>query len=65
MGSPAKRWPGDVDETFPDVFNINAMPPQPSEKKPGQLPESMIRQFFEEVRYGTTYCQGSFKVNVI
>ena len=48
--SSAKRWPGDIDETFPDVFNINAMPPQPSEQKPGQLPEEMIRQFFEEVR---------------
>ena len=56
MASSTKRWPGDVDETFPDVFNINAMPPQPSEKKPGQLPENMIRQFFEEVRYGKGFC---------
>ena len=49
MMSATKRWPGDVDQTFPDVFNIKAMPPQPSEKKPGQLPDAMIRQFFEEV----------------
>jgi hypothetical protein len=49
MSTAEKRWPGMQDETFPDVFNINAMPPQPTEKKPGQLPEKMIRQFFEEV----------------
>jgi len=48
MASTTKKWPGHQEETFPDVFNINAMPPQPKEKKPGQLPENMIRQFFEE-----------------
>ena len=41
--SSTKRWPGDVDATFPDVFNIKAIPPQRSEKKAGQLPENMIR----------------------
>lgn len=48
MSSATKKWPGQQDETYPDVFNINAMLPQPQVKKPGQLPESMIRQFFEE-----------------
>lgn len=44
----AQRWPGQQEETFPEVFNLQAMPPQPPEKKPGQLPENLIRQFFEE-----------------
>lgn len=42
--------PGYTGETYPDVFNINAMPEQPKEKKAGQLPDEMIRQFFNEVR---------------
>lgn len=41
--------PGYTGETYPDLFNINAMPEQPKEKKPGQLPDEMIRQFFNEV----------------
>lgn len=48
MAATPKRWPGEQEVTYPDVFNINAMPPQPTEKKPGQLPEAMIRQFFEK-----------------
>lgn len=43
-------YPGHSDEAFPGVFNLSAMPPQPKEKKPGQLPEEDIRRFFEEVR---------------
>ncbi|KAK3087156.1 hypothetical protein FSP39_002452 [Pinctada imbricata] len=42
------KYAGLVDESYPDVFNIKAMPTQPPEKKPGQLPEHMIRKFFEE-----------------
>lgn len=41
-------YPGHSDEAFPGVFNLSAMPPQPKEKKPGQLPEEDIRRFFEE-----------------
>lgn len=44
-----KAYPGEVEETYPDIFNIQAMPTQPLEKKPGQLPDHMIKQFFEEV----------------
>ncbi|KAJ8308228.1 hypothetical protein KUTeg_013102 [Tegillarca granosa] len=44
----ANDVPGYTGETYPDVFNINGMPKQPKEKKPGQLPEEMIRQFFKE-----------------
>ncbi|XP_060071960.1 uncharacterized protein LOC132551830 [Ylistrum balloti] len=33
---------------YPDVFNLNAMPTQSNELKPGQLSESKIRQFFED-----------------
>lgn len=32
---------------YPEVFN--KMPAQPKEKKPGQLPESEIKKFFDEV----------------
>ena len=42
-------YPGNVEETYPDTFNIKAMPTQTLEKKPGQLPDHMIKQFFEEV----------------
>jgi hypothetical protein len=49
-GAKLEKYCGLVEQTHPDVFNINAMPPQPAEKKPGQLPEHMIKQFFEEVR---------------
>lgn len=39
---------GYTDEANPECFDIRAMPPQPKEKKPGQLPEEMIRKFFED-----------------
>ncbi|OWF42670.1 phytanoyl-CoA dioxygenase-like [Mizuhopecten yessoensis] len=39
---------GIVDEVHPEVFDIRAMPPQPKEKKSGQLSDSKIKQFFEE-----------------
>ncbi|KAL8590937.1 hypothetical protein ACOMHN_036764 [Nucella lapillus] len=45
---PTKQWPGEREDTYPEVFNLKAMPPPQAEKKPGQLPESMIRQFFEK-----------------
>ena len=45
------RWPGYTGEVYPELCDIRAMPPQPkeSELKPGQLPEKLIRQYFEEV----------------
>ncbi|XP_069114957.1 phytanoyl-CoA dioxygenase domain-containing protein 1 homolog [Argopecten irradians] len=42
------KFPGDTDEAHPEKFNLEAMPPQPKERKPGQLPEDMIKQFFTE-----------------
>jgi hypothetical protein len=51
MSTEVKKYPGEVGKAFPDVFSLKAMPPQPKEKKPGQLPEEQIRQFFEEVTY--------------
>ncbi|XP_050404532.1 uncharacterized protein LOC126820550 [Patella vulgata] len=41
-----KRFPGEVDEAYPEIFTTK--PPQPSEKKPGQLPQHMIDQFFND-----------------
>ncbi|KAL8619569.1 hypothetical protein ACOMHN_019625 [Nucella lapillus] len=43
-----KRYPGQVDEAHPDIFNLHAMPPPSTEKKPGQLTEEQIRLFFKE-----------------
>ncbi|KAL3873369.1 hypothetical protein ACJMK2_036498 [Sinanodonta woodiana] len=40
--------PGHTDEAHPEYFDIRAMPQQPKERKPGQLSEALIRQFFEE-----------------
>ncbi|KAK3092805.1 hypothetical protein FSP39_007424 [Pinctada imbricata] len=41
-------WPGYTGEEHPELCDIRAMPPQPSVLKPGQLSESLIRQYFEE-----------------
>ena len=41
--------PGNTNEAHPEFFNIEAMRPQCQEKKSGQLPDSLIRQFFEQV----------------
>ncbi|XP_064601734.1 uncharacterized protein LOC135467805 [Liolophura sinensis] len=45
MSTTQKKWPAETDEAHPEIFTV--MPPQPKEKKPGQLPEKDIRQFFE------------------
>lgn len=44
-----KEYPGMTNESHPECFNIEAMPAQPKEKKRGQLPDHLIKQFFEEV----------------
>ncbi|XP_041351420.1 uncharacterized protein LOC121370336 [Gigantopelta aegis] len=46
MAATLVRYSGDSDEAHPEIFTV--MPPQPKEKKPGQLPESVVKQFFEE-----------------
>ncbi|OWF47739.1 uncharacterized protein LOC110454003 [Mizuhopecten yessoensis] len=40
--------PGLVQEAHPELFDLRALPVPPEEAKPGQLPQHMIRQFFEE-----------------
>lgn len=45
---PRKMAPGYTGEEHPEVVDIRAMPPQPKELKPGQVPENLIKQYFEE-----------------
>ena len=42
-------YPGETTKAYPEKYDIRAMPPQPKVLKPGQLPEKVIRQFFDEV----------------
>ncbi len=54
-GETTKRWPGETDEAFPEAFV--KIPQQPKEKKPGQLTDEQIKQFFDEVgTYSHTNC---------
>lgn len=46
-GEKPQRFPGEVDEVNPLPFIT--MPPQPKEKKPGQLSEKQLKQYFDEV----------------
>jgi len=41
-------YPGQGHPGNPDLFNITAMPEQPADLKPGQLPGDKIRQFFDK-----------------
>ena len=43
-----KEWPGVIKEVYPKPFITR--PEQPKEKKPGQLTETQLKQYFEEVR---------------
>lgn len=45
----SKSYSGHVDEENPELFDIRAMPPQPTELKLGQLPAETIKRFFEDV----------------
>ena len=49
VGGTKKPVPGYTGEEHPEIVDIRAMPPQPKVLKPGQVPESMVRQYFEEV----------------
>lgn len=51
MDVKPEMYPGYTDEAHPECFNKEAMPQQPTVKKPGQLPESMIKQYFEKVSH--------------
>lgn len=37
------------DEAHPEMFDERAMLPQSAEKKPGQQPDHVIKQYFEKV----------------
>ena len=45
---PRKSAPGYTSEEHPEIVDIRAMPPQPKELKPGQVPENLIKQYFQE-----------------
>ncbi|KAK7484970.1 hypothetical protein BaRGS_00023748 [Batillaria attramentaria] len=47
-GKIRKVYPGHSDEAHPEIYTLAGMPEQPKVKKPGQLPEHMVRQFFEK-----------------
>jgi hypothetical protein len=49
MSSQSQIYSGLVDDENPQLFDIRAMPPQPKDVKPGQLPIETIKQFFEDV----------------
>ena len=71
MASEVKRYPGQSDEAFPDVFTRPPAPPVTC--KPGQLNEQQFRQYFEEVKiiqlqgyYGSfVHCQHILKVEYV
>ena len=46
---------GATEEAYPELFDTRAMLPQPKEKKPGQLPDELIRKYFEEVSFHFDY----------
>ncbi|KAK7104217.1 phytanoyl-CoA dioxygenase domain-containing protein 1-like [Littorina saxatilis] len=46
--SPSKTYSGHSEEAHPEIYTEVAMPEQPTVKKPGQLSEDKIRQFFEK-----------------
>ncbi|XP_052270079.1 uncharacterized protein LOC127871318 isoform X2 [Dreissena polymorpha] len=45
--APDHKYPGYTEEAHPELFDRRAMLPQPSELKPGQLPASQIKEYFE------------------
>ncbi|XP_053403695.1 uncharacterized protein LOC123537801 [Mercenaria mercenaria] len=42
-----KQFSGYTDKARPELFDVRAKLPQPTELKPGQLQEDLIRQYFE------------------
>ena len=55
MSAGKKKYSGQSDEAHPEIYTLAAMPEPLPEKKPGQLPDDMIRQFFEKVRRSETH----------
>ena len=52
---------GVSDKAYPEVFDIRAMLPQSKQKKPGQLPDDMIRKYFEDVSNAINRCLMSLR----
>lgn len=46
---------GLTDEAHPELFDERAMLPQSKDKKPGQQPDHVIKQYFEKVGRGVMY----------
>ena len=42
-------WAGYTGQCNPEVWNENAKPPQPTEKKVGQLTDDQLDEYFREV----------------
>lgn len=52
MPDPGENtWPGYTGQCNPDVWNEKAKPPQPTEKKIGQISEGQIDEYFREVSF--------------
>ena len=55
-----EKYPGFTGVGYPEVFTT--IPPQPTEKKPGQLPPEKVKEYFEQVRvsfHGNKYAPHS------
>lgn len=48
MATDVQVVSGYTNEAHPENFDIRAMPAQPKEKKPGQLPDEVIKKYFED-----------------
>ncbi|XP_067938756.1 uncharacterized protein [Watersipora subatra] len=48
MSEEGKQWPGYTGQCNPEVWNEKAKPPQPTEKKIGQLTEEQVDEYFRE-----------------
>ena len=46
---------GISNKAYPEIFDTRAMLPQPRKKKPGQLPDELIRKYFEDVSSPVMY----------
>jgi len=51
---------GITDECHPEIFDVRAMPAPTKEKKPGQLADHLIRDYFEKVSGSFALLQSFF-----
>lgn len=52
------RYEGQTEDAYPELFDIRAMLPQPSQLKPGQLSADLVQQYFEDVSVSAVYSLG-------